>query len=176
MVIKEAQRTFTYLNLYNYVTDAIICNRLLPSEVHDPYFVGWKASQAANLELIEECFAPLPVFTAPLFGQEMGGLELLSALAGEMFGERDPSGRFFEGRAHHIEPGQDGDYVLSLPLPFASKKDIQLYRDKDELTVRVGNQRRNFVLPRALWELEATEARFAGDTLKISFIKPRSDQ
>jgi arsenite-transporting ATPase len=93
-----------------------------------------------------------------------------------MFGERDPSGRFFEGRAHHIESGQDGDYVLSLPLPFASQKDIQLYRDKDELTVRVGNQRRNFVLPRALWELEATEARFAGDTLKISFVKPHSEQ
>lgn len=176
MVIKEAQRTFTYLNLYNYVTDAIVCNRLLPPEVQDPYFVGWKASQAANLELIEECFSPLPVFTARLFGQEMGGLELLSALADEMFGERDPSERFFEGRAHHIEPGQDGDYILSLPLPFASREDLQLYRDKDELTVRVGNQRRNFVLPRALWELEATEARFVGDTLKISFIKPRSDQ
>ena len=30
MVIKEAQRTFTYLNLYGYSTDLIICNRLIP--------------------------------------------------------------------------------------------------------------------------------------------------
>jgi arsenite-transporting ATPase len=30
MVIKEAQRTFTYLNLYGYATDAVVCNRLLP--------------------------------------------------------------------------------------------------------------------------------------------------
>jgi arsenite-transporting ATPase len=176
MVIKETQRTFTYLNLYNYVTDAIICNRLLPPEVQDLYFAGWKTSQAANLKLIEECFAPLPVLTAPLFKQEMGGLSLLRALADELFGERNPSDRFFEGQAHHITPGKDGDYTLSLPLPFADKGDIELYRDKDELTIRVGNQRRNFVLPRALWELEATEARYTGDTLRIGFVKPPADR
>jgi arsenite-transporting ATPase len=176
MVIKEAQRTFTYLNLYDYVTDAIICNRLLPPEVQDPFFAGWQASQAENLSLIEECFSPLPVFTAPLFRQEMGGMELLTALAEEIFGERDPADRFFVGQAHHISPGKDGDYTLSLPLPFVEKGDIELFRDKDELTIRVGNQRRNFILPRALWELEATQARFSGDTLKISFVKPRSER
>ncbi len=172
MVIKEAQRTFTYLNLYNYVTDAIICNRLLPPQVSDPYFAGWKASQVANLKLIEECFAPLPVFTAPLFGQEMGGLELLGALAAELFAERDPAERFFDGQAHQIVPDADGSYTLRLPLPFADKDDIELYRDKDELTLRVGNQRRNFVLPRALWSLQATQARFTGDTLLIRFVEP----
>jgi arsenite-transporting ATPase len=175
MVIKEAQRTFTYLNLYNYATDAIICNRLLPTEIHDPYFSGWKASQAANLDLIAECFAPLPVLTAPLFRQEMGGLTLLSALAREMFGARDPADRFFEGQAHQIRPVEDGGYILSLPLPFVEKEDIELYRDKDELNLRVGNQRRNFVLPRALWDLEATKARFTGEALEISFLKPRPD-
>jgi arsenite-transporting ATPase len=172
MVIKEAQRTFTYLNLYGYVTDAVICNRLLPPQVSDPYFAQWKVSQAANLKLIEECFVPLPVLTAPLFSQEMGGLELLSALADELFGERDPADRFFEGQAHNITPRQDGGYDLNVPLPFAHKEEIELYRDQDELTLRVGNQRRNFVLPRALWELEATEARFSGDVLHISFIQP----
>src|SRR5215216_7550657 len=30
MVIKEAMRTFTYLNLYGYLTDAVIVNRVLP--------------------------------------------------------------------------------------------------------------------------------------------------
>jgi hypothetical protein len=62
-----------------------------------------------------------------------------------------------------------------LPLPFADKRDIELFRDADELTLRVGSQRRNFVLPRALWELEATEARFTGDVLKITFEQITSD-
>src|ERR687883_707954 len=33
MVIGEAMRTFTYLNLYGYVTDAVIVNRVFPVEV-----------------------------------------------------------------------------------------------------------------------------------------------
>ena len=171
MVIKEAQRTFTYLNLYDYFTDAVICNRLIPDEVQDPFFENWKESQAQNLKLIEECFAPLPVLTAPLFRQEMGGMALLSALAQEMYGTRDPAARFFEGQAHRIRPGENGEYVLSLPLPFVDRKDVELFRERDELTIRVGNQKRNFVLPRALWELEAKEARFSGDMLEINFVK-----
>ena len=38
MVIKEAQRTFTYLNLYGYLTDAVIVNRVFPDEVEGGYF------------------------------------------------------------------------------------------------------------------------------------------
>ena len=33
MVIKEAQRTFTYLNLYGYLTDAVVVNRVFPDEL-----------------------------------------------------------------------------------------------------------------------------------------------
>jgi arsenite-transporting ATPase len=100
----------------------------------------------------------------------------LGALADEIFGERDPADHFFEGHAHKIEAGTDGGYTLSLPLPFAEKEEMELYRDKDELTIRVGNRRRNFVLPRALWDLEATEARFSGGTLEIGFVRPQLDQ
>ena len=46
MVIKETQRTYTYLNLYGYATDAIICNRIIPDEVVDPYFAQAKLQTA----------------------------------------------------------------------------------------------------------------------------------
>ena len=39
MVIGEAMRTFTYLNLYGYLTDAVIVNRVFPADVGD-YFAG----------------------------------------------------------------------------------------------------------------------------------------
>ena len=35
MVIDEARRTFTYLNLYGYLTDAVVVNRVFPEEVGD---------------------------------------------------------------------------------------------------------------------------------------------
>ena len=38
MVIAEARRAYTYLNLYDYGVDAVVVNRLLPDSVSDPYF------------------------------------------------------------------------------------------------------------------------------------------
>jgi arsenite-transporting ATPase len=40
MVIKEAMRTFTYLNLYGYLTDGVIVNRVFPDELGEGYFAG----------------------------------------------------------------------------------------------------------------------------------------
>ena len=49
MVIKEAQRTFTYLNLYGYLTDAVIVNRVFPDDVAGGYFGAWRERQRAHL-------------------------------------------------------------------------------------------------------------------------------
>src|SRR5688572_21375476 len=52
MVIREAMRTFTYLNLYGYLTDAVIVNRVFPEEVADGYFAAWRAHQQEQMELV----------------------------------------------------------------------------------------------------------------------------
>ena len=45
MVIGEAMRTFTYLNLYGYLTDAVVVNRVFPDEVEGTYFGAWRELQ-----------------------------------------------------------------------------------------------------------------------------------
>jgi len=170
MVIKETQRLYTYLNLYGYAVDAVVCNRLIPAEVKDPYFAGWKTDQAKNLELIEQAFTPLPILTAPLFQREAGGMDLLQTLAERLFDGRDPAARLFEGQTHRIESTPEG-FVLIVPLPFTTKDDIELTQKLDELSLRVGAYWRTFVLPRALWGLVATEAHFEDGALRIRFIK-----
>jgi arsenite-transporting ATPase len=171
MVIKETQRTYTYLNLYGYATDAILCNRVIPPEVNDPYFSMWKANQQQNLEYIHEAFGELPLFKAPLFGQEVGGLETLRKLAQALYGDQNPAQKLFDGRTHTIDSQGDGTFILNVPLPFASKEDMDLYRSRDELTLRVGPYRRNIVLPYALWDLEIGDARFEESSLRIRFIR-----
>ena len=42
MVIKEAQRSFTYLNIYNFNVDGVIVNRTIPDSVEDHYSKEWK--------------------------------------------------------------------------------------------------------------------------------------
>lgn len=169
MVIKETQRTYTYLNLYGYATDAIICNRIIPAEVTDPYFAMWKANQQENISFIGEAFGELPLLRAPLFGQEVGGFETLRKLGNELYGDRNPAEQYFEGKTHRIETLGKNYYKLSVPLPFARKDDMDIYRSRDELTLRVGPYRRNIVLPYALWDLEIADAKFEESTLCIRF-------
>ena len=168
MVIKEAQRTFTYLNLYGYHTDLIVCNRLLPHEVGDSYFSSWKASQIKYRKLIEESFAPLPIKDVPFFSQEVVGISMLQALGNVLFGADDPSLLFFQGQAREIER-VDGSYIITIPLPFLEKDDISLSRNGDELIIHAGRQRRNIVLPQALLGLTVESAKFEGDNLRIHF-------
>ncbi|MCB9453491.1 MAG: ArsA family ATPase [Anaerolineaceae bacterium] len=169
MVIKETQRTYTYLNLYGYATDAIICNRIIPDEVNDPYFTMWKANQQENLGFIKEAFGEMPLMKAPLFGQEVSGLDTLRKLAEQLYGDQNPAERMFDGKTHHIVSDETGGFQLTVPLPFANKADMDLYRSRDELTLRVGPYRRNIVLPYALWDLEIADARFEQSKLVIHF-------
>ena len=176
MVVKEAQRAYTYLNLYGYSVDAVICNRVFPTELTDSYFDGWKSAQAANLRLVEECFQPLPIFKIPFFAEEVTGLKMLYQMADAVFGadpvrgtQGDPTAKYFVGQSQSIER-LDEHYVLSLALPLVDRDEIHLHRSVfDELIVRIGNWKRNVALPLALARLEVAGARYEGERLNILF-------
>ena len=88
MVIKEAQRTFTYLNLYGYLTDAVVVNRVFPDEVEDSYFGAWRERQTERLAEVRAGFAPVPVLTARYFEREVMGAEMLDRLGAELYASR----------------------------------------------------------------------------------------
>jgi len=173
MVIKEAQRTFTYFNLYGYSTDLVICNRLIPKGVGGRYFQAWKDSQRKYHQLIEECFAPLPVSDIPLMEQEVVGISRLRVMAEALYGEGDPTAVFFRGQVQDIQK-ENKHYVLTLALPFTSKEKISLLRSRDELTIQVASFRRNVILPRILRGLVVSEAKLEEGKLKIRFLQERS--
>lgn len=170
MVIKETQRTYTYLNLYGYVVDAVLCNRVIPDSVTDPYFAQWKALQKENMTLIHEAFGELPVLKAPMLERDVNGMDTLRRVAHSLYGDTNPAQILFNGQTHKITPDNKGGYQLSVPLPFANKADLDLYRSADEITLRVGPYRRNIVLPHALWKLEIGDAKFEGSALNIRFV------
>ena len=176
MVVKEAQRAYTYLNLYGYTVDAVICNRVFPLHLTDGYFDTWKKAQADNLELVEECFQPLPIFRIPLFEQEVTGIEMLRTMADTVFGAEavrggagDPTRKFYHAAPQQIM--RDGDfYVLSLALPLVEREEVKLHRSVfDELIIRIGNWKRNVSLPLGLAKLDIAGARYEGDRLNILF-------
>ena len=170
MVIKEAQRSFTYLNLYGYVTDAVVCNRVLPKAVADTYFARWQTAQRKYRRQIEEAFSPLPVLTAPLLEHEVVGMAALRDLAQRLFGDDDPTRIYYPAVAQEVR-AQDGEYVLSLGMPFVEREAISLAQRGDELSIKVGSYKRQVLLPRALAGRTAVSAKMDGDRLMITFAR-----
>jgi len=170
VVIKEAQRSFTYFHLYNYPTDLVVANRVLPDEV-GTYFRGWYDAQQRYAPLVEKMFHPIPVRTAPFFDREMVGIELLRELAETLYGRTDPTEFFYRGRPYTVARDDDG-YVVSVVLPFTDKDSINLSRHADELVIDLGTWRRTLVLPRILVNAPTKGASFTDGTLKIRFGTP----
>jgi arsenite/tail-anchored protein-transporting ATPase len=166
MVIAEARRAYTYLNLYDYRVDAVIVNRLLPDAVSDPYFKKWREAQGRHLALIEESFSPVPIFKARLFDREMYGLEALAALAEDVFDDEDPLRVFFQGAAHDIVKS-NGGYEVVLNLPLVDKKSVDLSKKGTELLIRIGGYKRNVLLPDSMVSLRAAGAKVEGDKLRV---------
>ena len=176
MVISEAERTSTYFHLFGYPMDMVVANRILPEEVTDPYFAAWKDTQARYLRRVEEGFSPVPIKKAPLFEDEVVGLEALGRMAAALFGDEDPTSIYYEGRPQVLEAVPEGGYRLTIPLPFATRGDVTLRQSGDELFVHVGAHRRHIILPRVLIGAQAVRAKLdkSSANLAIFFEQQRS--
>ncbi len=168
MVIKEAQRSFTYLNIYDFNVDAVIVNRVIPENVTDDYFKCWKDIQRKYKTDIMESFSPIPIYYAPLFETEVVGLTMLGRMAKEVFQDGNPVEIKYNGRAQQVD--KDGeDYILSIAMPFMEKKDLSLNQKGDELIIKAGNMKRKITLPRTLLNFTIKKAAFEDEMLKIRF-------
>jgi arsenite-transporting ATPase len=168
MVIKESLRAHAYLSLYNVATDLVVANRIIPAEVTDPFFKRWKENQQQYRQEIHDNFKPLPVKEVPLYTEEMCGLEALHRLKETLYKDEDPSQVYYAENTVRIIQEKDY-YSLELYLPGIPKEQIQLNKSGDELNIRIGNHRRNLVLPQALAALQPSGAKMEEDYLKIRF-------
>ncbi len=171
IVIGEAMRTFTYLNLYGYLTDAVVVNRLFPADVGD-YFAAWRERQQEELALVESAFAPVRVLQAPYFAQEVQGREMLDTLGDVLFADAEPAAVLSDRLAQTLELSDDGAR-LRIELPFAEKGDISLKKIGSELVVRVDGRKRAIALPPAFAGLSPRGASFEDGHLEVAFDAPR---
>jgi len=170
LVIDEARRTFTYLNLYGYLTDAVIVNRVFPAEV-GAYFGGWRERQQRHLADVEAAFAPVPVLRAPYFEEEVVGGPMLDRLGDAVFARTDAAAVLHRGLTQELEVGPDAAR-LRLDLPFADKGDISLKKIGLELVVRVDGHKRTLMLPPALGDFRPAGAAFEDGSLQVTFDGP----
>lgn len=171
MVIQEARRAYTYLQLYGYGVDSVIVNRVLPEDKvpDDSLFSEYLASQAEYLQEIEHSFAPLPILQVPHRGQEVFGVERLDDVAEAMYAAHDPADVLYDEPTFAIEQ-EDDAYVATIRLPFADATEVEVRQFGDELVVQVANQRRNYTLPNFLSYYTLSDHTLADGWLRARFV------
>jgi arsenite-transporting ATPase len=168
MVVTEAMRTFTYLNLFGYLTDAVVVNRVFPDELEGTYFAAWREIQHEQLELVDSGFSPVPVLRAPYFEREVMGPEMLDRLGESVFGARDAQAILHDSVAQQLSV--DGSTAqLRLALPFTEKGAISLKKSGLELIVGVDGRRRTIFLPSSMAPFRPAGASFEDGSLLVRF-------
>jgi arsenite-transporting ATPase len=168
MVIKESMRTFTYLNLYGYLTDAVVVNRVFPAEVEGGYFAAWRAVQTEQMDLVRSGFGPVPILTAPYFEQEVVGGAMLDRLADELFSDADAGALLYDDLSQELM-SDNGTATLRLAIPFVEKADVELKKIGLEVIVRVGTQKRTIILPPTMAAYRPRSAQFEDGALSVRF-------
>ena len=171
MVIQEARRAYTYLQLYGYGVDAVIVNRVLPDSAGDD--TGWAhylEAQRGYLTEIDSSFSPLPILHVPHLRREVFGLALLEEIATGLYAERDPAGFFYREPTYRVTM-EDDRYLLEIRLPFLEADAVQARQYGDQLVFQVANQRRNYLLPKFLAYYRVAETRFEAGWLRVSFAR-----
>ena len=146
MVIQEAKRAYSYLQLYGYNVDAVIVNRILP-ENKDSFFEKYINKQKEYLAEIEESFAPLPIFKVGHLGEEVFGMELLEQIGETIYKDLDPTGVYHLENPLEVTDIKNG-YQVKMKIPFINEEEFTLKKFGDELIINLNNRRKSLFLPK----------------------------
>jgi len=167
MVIKESQRAFMYFCLYGLCVDGVIINRVLPEDA-GAYFSEWIETQRKYIEDVHTCFSPVPTWQVGLSRNEMVGVEDLARLGEAIYGDDDPTERFYHEKPLAFSKN-NGQYLVTLRTPFVTKEDVEVSKSGEELIVRIGNFKRHVLLPRSMVGRDPSGAKLDGDKLVVTF-------
>jgi arsenite-transporting ATPase len=173
MVIQEALRAYTYLQLYGYPVDAAVVNRIFPATTSEAGFGEYLEAQQRYLAEIEASFAPLPILQVPHLKHEVFGLERLREIVTPLYQEQDPRQIFFDQKPYQFIEQKNG-YLLTIRLPFLGEEDIVVNQHGDELIIQAKNHRRNLFLPKFLVYYEVTNTQVVDGKLLVRFEKSKT--
>jgi len=162
MVLRETEKAYTYLHLFGFPVDAILVNRVAEKE-------NFLASiQQKYLEEIYQNFYPTSIFEVPYLKNEVLGLEKLKELGRLVYGDKDPSEVVYQDKPFEVFE-RDGDFVLKLHLREVPEEKLEVFHFGEELTIRIGNFKKHFFLPRVLIHKEVRSAKINPPYLEITF-------
>lgn len=115
---------------------------------------------------IEESFSEVPRFYLELQQRELRTLEMLESVGTQIFSGCDPNDVLFQQKIYEVDIEEK---KLRIYLPFASKTELRLEQEKNELLVGVRNENRRFPIPPEFVGMEVAGAKFEEGYLTIQF-------
>ncbi|MGV8984525.1 ArsA family ATPase [Clostridium sp.] len=168
MVIEETKRNYMYLNLYNFNVDAIYINRIIPEDIGNSFFDEWKCIQKKYMQEIDSVFLNLPRFKIKWYEVDINGMEGLERIAADSLNVVDilkVQKITFSEKFEKVE----GGYKLQVYVPFGEKKDLEMYETGSDISIKIGNFKRNIPCPNSLQAYSIAKADFKEDYLSIYF-------
>ncbi|MFF2190886.1 ArsA family ATPase [Streptomyces sp. NPDC058155] len=162
------------LSLYGLRVDALVPNKVLPTDSSDAWLATLAAQQQKCLDgWSEEYGSAWPLRAVRHLGRDPRGLDDLGVLAdpaalAELGPDADP-GPYRDPWWVEDRREEDGLLVWSLPLPGAVKSDVGLVRRGDELLLTVGPFHRIVPLAAALRRCTVSGAALTDGVLKVRF-------
>ena len=166
IVLEEARRNYTCLQLYDFNVDAIYINKLYPEIAMEGYFKDWEDIQKHNIQLAEESFSEQKLFKLEMQNNEINGKESLEKIAEILYQNINPIEIFCQTEAFKMDD-INGTRILSIKLPFLKAENISVKKEKDDIIISLLNERRRFHLPDKLRTRKITSYSYMNNELKI---------
>ena len=166
IVLEEARRNYTWLQLYNFNVDAIYINKLYPSKAMEGYFKDWEDIQKQNIQLAEESFPEQKVFKLEMQSNEINGKESLEKIAKILYQNINPIEIFCQTEAFKMDD-INGTRILSIKLPFLKAENISIKKEKYDIIISLLNEARRFHLPDKLKTRKISSYSYENSELKI---------
>ncbi|MCL5407807.1 MAG: ArsA family ATPase [Candidatus Thermoplasmatota archaeon] len=165
MSLSETKRAFTYLLLYGYPVDSVFVNKIY-DETTGSFFKGWRSNQGEIIKDVNDSFTDLKIFKVPMLKEEPIGLERLEDMSDLIYTDTDPLDTFSKEKSIQFIK-KDGKYIIRLKLPFAEKKNLEIFNKGGELIIQLGNWKRVFYLPTVFSDRNPVKAEFINGVLDI---------
>lgn len=166
IVLEEARRNYTCLQLYDFNVDAIYINKLYPEKAMEGYFKDWEDIQKHNIQLAEESFSEQKLFKLEMQNNEINGKESLEKIAEILYQNINPIEIFCQTEAFKMDD-INGTRILSIKLPFLKAENISVKKEKDDIIISLLNETRRFHLPDKLKTRKISSYSYENSELKI---------
>ena len=176
IVVREAERCYSWLSAFDFGVDAVYVNRIYPEEAMRGSFAGWASMQEKSLRRVEESFAQQKRFHLLLLDRELRGTAVLEAAAARLYGEAgteeeiDPASVFCTARSFQTQRNlEDGTWVMTVDLPYMSAGDLSVEKAGDDLILDVGSERRRFRLTQQCGRRQLKKWVYENGLLEMTF-------